>query len=238
MNHAILRNKRVAIVGLGGLGSPVAMTLVKAGVRNITVIDPDRVEPSNLHRQILFDRVDIGRKKAHVVAEKLGQMDSECHILAHTEGLDENNSVAMLTGHDVICEGTDSLEAKYVANDTGVALGIPVVIAGALRLEGQVLTVLPKISACYRCVFESLPSGRLATCFQNGVLGPVVGFTAGCQAKETLLILRDRHPELAGKVWMYDALRDRERRVAVRQRTDCETCGDLRHDTSQNGVKP
>ncbi|NUN13648.1 MAG: HesA/MoeB/ThiF family protein [Myxococcales bacterium] len=226
MNTDPLQKKRVVIVGLGGLGSPLAWALVKAGVEHITAIDPDHVELSNLHRQILFKKGDIGRGKAVVIATRLKKLNKNCQINPIVEHINEKNANMLLAGHDVICEGTDSIAAKYLANDVGVELGIPLVIAGALGFGGQVFTVVPKLSACYRCVFESPLHDHPATCAQNGVLGSVVGFTAGYQAKETLAILRGKPAELAGKVWMYDALRDRERRVDVVRRRDCETCGD------------
>lgn len=171
----------VLVVGAGGIGGPVAGILVDAGVRGITVVDPDVVAIENLHRQILFDERDVGRRKADVVAERLG-------VEALAVRLDERNGTALIRGRACVVDGTDSFEGKYLLNDLCLALGVPLVHAAAAQFRGQVLLVRPG-GPCLRCLLPEPPDASADECRVTGIFGPAAGLVAALAAGEALRAL-------------------------------------------------
>lgn len=216
---------RVFVVGAGGLGAPLCEALARSGVGALGIADDDRVDLTNLQRQVLYGTADVGRPKAEVAAERVRGMAPACEVTAVRTRVDAGNARALLAGWDVVCDGTDSLEAKFLLNDTCVALGVPFVVAGILRFSGQVMTVMPG-GACYRCLFEDLPPpGSVATCAQAGVLGAMAGVVGAIQAGEALRVLRGERPALAGAILVHDALEGRARRIGVPRNPECRACG-------------
>lgn len=170
----------VLIVGAGGLGSPVAWILRRAGVGGIHVVDPDRVELENLHRQILFREGDLGRAKASAVAERLGVTTERLRV-------DATNGPALVARHDCVVDGTDNFRDKFLLNDLCLDAGVPLVHAGAAGLRGQVLLVRPG-GPCLRCLLPE-PPGDADECRITGILGPAAGAAAALAAGEALRAL-------------------------------------------------
>lgn len=197
---AALRHKRVAIVGLGATGSVIAPWLARAGVGHLTLIDRDIVEYSNLQRQLLYGESDLGRFKAEVAAEKLREANSDIDLQACVADLTPGNARELLTGFDLLCDGTDNFEARFLLNDMAIATGIPWIYAGAIGGEGMVWPLNPPHTPCLRCLIEEPPAfGDVDTCDSAGVLGPTVGVVGSWAAMEAIKILTGKapHAELA-----------------------------------------
>lgn len=220
----------VAIVGVGGLGAPAAAALAAAGVRRLTLFDADVVEPSNLPRQPLYGVDDVGAAKVDAAARRLRESAPGIEVRAVRARVDADGAHARLAGHDVILDGTDSLPTKALLNDVAIALRIPLVHAGAVGFDGQLLTVLPGRSACLRCLFPELPDADdLPTCQQSGILGPVVGAIGLAAAGEALRVVRGISPALADRLAILDGARLRWRVVELRPNPRCPVCDAARN---------
>lgn len=215
----------VIVVGVGGLGAAAALELATRGVGKLTLLDRDRVEISNLHRQILFDGDDVGQAKAEVAARKLARLRPAAAVAAHAEALTPENACDRLHGHDVVIDATDDAATKFLLNDVCVDLGIPLVHAGVSGLRGQVLSILPGVSACLRCLFPEEPDEpESATCRDGGVLGPLPAWIGGLQAEHAVRILAGT--PLAGRMVTIDAGSLRVRETPVRRSLACPVCAD------------
>jgi molybdopterin-synthase adenylyltransferase len=228
-----LRSGRVLVVGVGGLGCPAAAALAAAGIGTIGLVDPDVVELSNLPRQTLYRAADLGRPKVEVAAERLAAIAPATRVRTWQRRLGPGDA-ALAGGFDVVVDGTDSIAAKFAVNDAAVAAGVPLVHAGALGLRAQVLTVVPGVTACYRCVFEEAPPpDDVPSCTEAGVLGPVVALAGGFQAAEAIRVLTGAPPRLADRLLVID-LDGGHRVVRLARRPGCVTCGPRAADeTSQ-----
>lgn len=187
-----LRAARVTLCGCGALGTVLANTLVRAGVGFLRVIDRDFVEPSNLQRQVLFDESDVinNLPKAEAAALKLRQINSTVTVEPVVADINRTNIEDFCRDTDLILDGSDNFEVRYLINDVAVKLGKPWVYGGAVGAEGMTMTILPGQTPCLRCVFEAAPApGETGTCETAGVLAPVVGIVANYQAAEALKIL-------------------------------------------------
>ncbi|MBI4570153.1 MAG: HesA/MoeB/ThiF family protein [Planctomycetes bacterium] len=223
---AEMKRRAVAVVGCGGLGCPAAEALARAGVGRLTLIDFDRVELGNLHRQPLHGPRDVGRLKVESAAAALGVIAPGVEVLPRAQLLTAENARDLLAEHDVAIDATDNFPAKYAVADACLALGLPLVHAGVLRWGGQVMTIVPGRTACYRCVFREPPApGAVPACSQAGVLGAVAGVVGALQAREALALLRGRWPASADALLVYDGARGGLRRVAVARQADCPACG-------------
>jgi molybdopterin/thiamine biosynthesis adenylyltransferase len=215
----------VAIVGVGGLGAPAAAALAAAGIARLSLFDPDVVEPSNLPRQPLYGHRDVGRPKAEIAAERLARAHPELGARAHVARVDETSAAAAIAGHDAVIDGTDGMAAKALLNEAALATGVPLVHAGAVGLEGQLMAILPHRSACLRCLFVELPDeNELPTCQQSGILGPVVGAIGLAAAREALAIARGERPLLANRLAILSAIRLSWRVVELRPNPRCPSC--------------
>lgn len=226
-----LEDARALVVGVGGLGSPAAMALADAGVGTIGLVDPDRVEPSNLHRQPLYTEADIGRPKVDAAAARLrgGHPRLRVETAAVRFGAGPRSLVA---GFDVVLDGTDSIGAKFDVNDAAIAARVPLVHAGAIGWQAQLLTILPGLSACYRCLFEEPPPpDEVPSCQEAGVLGPAVVLAGSVQAAEAIRLLTGAAPSFADRLLAIDTRTGSWRRIAVTRRLDCPACGNLHQDT-------
>jgi molybdopterin/thiamine biosynthesis adenylyltransferase len=220
-----LRASSVAIVGLGGLGCPVALYLAAAGVGRLGLLDGDKAELSNLQRQILHQKADIGRLKVESAAEKIQAMDASLKLDLIPKRLEASSALNLLKSYDLVLEGTDNFPSKFLVNDACVSLGKPLVQAGILRFEGQLMSIAPGKSACYRCVFESVPTGEgLPNCSEAGVLGAVAGVMGTLMANEALKILLSLGEPLYDRMLSFDAKRSSFRETALRRRHDCPSC--------------
>ena len=218
-----LLESRVLVVGAGGLGSPVALYLAAAGVGTLGLCDGDTVDLSNLQRQILHGTPDVGREKVDSAQAALARINPEVRVERHALRLGADQA-DLVGAYDVVVDGSDNFETKFLLNDIAVERGVPLVIGGILRFSGQVMTVLPG-STCYRCVFEEAPPADLApSCQEAGVLGAVAGVVGSLQAVEVLKLLLGRGTPMADRILVYDALAGTFREVGVTRRPGCTAC--------------
>ncbi len=221
---AILRTRRVAVVGLGATGSVIAPWLARAGVGHLTLIDRDIVERSNLQRQLLYGEEDLGRFKAEVAAERLAQANSEISLEARVADLTPGNARELLAGFDLFCDGTDNFEARFLLNDLAILTGTPWVYAGAIGAEGMVWPLNPPRTPCLRCLLEEPPAfGDVDTCDSAGVLGPAVGVVGSWAALEALKLLTGKAPH--GDLARFDFWND-QRQFLKPPTSRCRYCTD------------
>ena len=221
-----LLRSRVLIVGAGGLGSPAALYLAAAGVGTLGLVDFDRVDISNLQRQILFGTQDIGRSKVEVARERLSALAPDLRIEAYDERLDSSNAERIMRDYDVILDGTDTFPSRYLTNDVCVWLGRPLVYGSVMRFEGQVSVFDAKRGPCYRCLFPEPPPPELApNCAEAGVLGVLPGVIGLLQATEVLKLLLNQGEPLIGRLLLYDALAMQMRQFTLAKEPDCVVCG-------------
>lgn len=198
-----LKSSKVLVIGLGGLGSSVVYYLASAGVGNLGLLDQDRVELSNLNRQILHYETDLDKTKTDSAFNKLSQLNSDIEIILHNTHLNENNAEKIISGYDFVVEASDNFETKFLVNDMCIKLGVPFVIGGVFQFEGQMITVLPKETACYRCVFKEIPTpGTYPTTGEEGVMGTTAGFFGLIEANEAIkyLVFKDKDKLLADRI--------------------------------------
>jgi adenylyltransferase/sulfurtransferase len=192
---ARLRSRRVAVVGLGATGSVIASWLARAGVGHLTLIDRDLVETSNLQRQILFGEADLFKAKAEVAAQRLREANSQIDIAAQVTDLTSGNARTLLAGFDLIMDGTDNFEARFLINDFSILTETPWIYAGAIGGEGIVWPLDPPRTPCLRCLMEEPPAGGdVDTCDSLGVLGPTVGIVGSWAALEGIKVLTGMEP--------------------------------------------
>ncbi len=218
---------RVLIVGAGGLGCPAALYLAAAGVGALGLIDSDRVELSNLHRQILHSVLDLGRQKVDSAKEKLNRLNPETRIQTYAVRLDSENAAEIFSNYDFIIDGSDNFDTKFLVNDVAVSLGKPFSHAGIMRLQGQTMTVIPGKSACYRCLFRDPPvPGEVLNCQQAGILGVIAGTLGSIQATEAIKYFIGMEEDLlVDRLLKYDARTLSFRAIEVRKDPECIACG-------------
>ncbi len=222
----------VAIVGVGGLGCPAAVGLALAGVRRFRLIDDDVVDVSNLPRQILHRDADVGRPKVESGLDGLRRWFPDVEATLHRERLVGGTAARLLDGVDLVIEGSDNFPTKFRVNAMAHRLGVPAIVAGVLRLEGQALAVAPGTDApCYRCLFPKSPApGEVPTCSSAGILGPVAGVVGLWQAVLGLRLLGGE--AAAGELHTFDARAGRWMAFGVRRAEGCVACGDDPDDPS------
>jgi len=227
--QARLLRSRVALVGAGGLGSPLAYYLAAAGVGTLGLIDDDKVERSNLQRQILHTESRVGTSKAQSAAETLAAFNPAVEVVLHELRLDADNAVDVLSGYDLVIDGSDNLPTRYVVNDACVRLGIPEIYGAIFRFEGQLSAFWPggdRQSPCYRCLFPEPPPAELTpSCAEAGVLGVLPGVVGTLMATEALKVLLGIGEPMFGRLMIYDGLGGRFDELRFAADPDCTTCG-------------
>jgi adenylyltransferase/sulfurtransferase len=223
-----LRESRVLVIGAGGLGSPAAFYLAAAGIGTLGIIDPDKVELSNLQRQILHGTNDIGRQKVDSAQAKLTQLNADVEIKTYAARFEQANGAEIAKGYDFIIDGSDNFDTKFLVNDIAIRLDIAYSHAGIVRLQGQTMTVLPRKSACYRCLFNAPPPAEeLINCQQSGVLGAVAGTLGTIQATEAVKYLTGFEDGLlTDRLLTYDARSMKFHAVEITRNPQCAACGD------------
>src|SRR6201993_4048944 len=225
-----LLDARVTLCGCGGLGAVLANALVRAGVGHLRLIDRDFIETSNLQRQVLFDEHDVAENlpKAEAAARKLGAINSSVHVEPVVTDIDRTNIVELVEAADLVLDGTDNFEIRYLINDVSVKLGKPWVYGGCIGSHGQTMTILPGETPCLRCVFEAAPApGETGTCETAGVLGPVVSVIASYQAAEAFKILAGRRDKINRELVYLDVWDNVYRRIKIAPllgKVDCPCC--------------
>jgi molybdopterin/thiamine biosynthesis adenylyltransferase len=232
-----LKAASALIVGAGGLGSPAALYLAAAGVGTLGIVDFDVVDLSNLQRQVLHSTERIGEKKVESARRSIAALNPDVTVVPIDEALVASNVDRLVAGWDVIVDGTDTFETRYLLNDAAVAAGLPVVHASVFRFEGQLTTFVPYEGPCYRCLYPSPPPPELApACSVAGVLGVVPGIMGLLQANEVLKLLLGIGRPLVGRLLMFDALETDVTELRLRRVPACPVCSDTARAAREAGA--
>ncbi|MBU6179607.1 MAG: molybdopterin-synthase adenylyltransferase MoeB [Verrucomicrobia bacterium] len=223
-----LKASRVLCIGAGGLGSPVMTYLAAAGVGEIGVVDDDRVDFSNLQRQILHGTSDVGRLKTESAASRLAEINPGVRVARHETRFTATNAAAIAAPYDLIIDGTDNFPTRYLSNDLAVLTNKPNVYGSIHRFEGQVSVFAPHLGGpCYRCLFPDPPApGMIPSCAEGGVLGILPGIVGAMQANEAVKLLLGIGEPLVGRLVHFDALSFRFREIRLRRDPACAVCGE------------
>jgi len=221
---------RVLVCGCGALGSVLASTLARAGVGQLRVVDRDFLELNNLQRQVLFDEQDVAAQlpKAIAAAHKLRAINSQIEIEPVVADVDHTNIERLCAGVDLIVDGTDNFETRFLVNDAAVKLGIPWVYGGCLASEGQTMTIVPGRTACLRCLMPEPPAaGTTPTCDTAGVVAPIIGVIASIQSMEAIKILSGHADAIQRTLTVIELWEGRIRQIkldTLREAADCPAC--------------
>ncbi len=237
--QAKLLGSKALLIGAGGLGSPAALYLAAAGVGTIGLVDFDVVDLSNLQRQIIHTTDRIGERKVESARIAINALNPDVKVEVHEEMLVAANVERIIAGYDVILDGTDTFETRYLLNDAAVSAGIPVAHASVFRFEGQLSTFVPYEGPCYRCLYPTPPPPELAPgCSVAGVLGVVPGIMGMLQANEVLKLLLGIGETLAGRLLLFDALETEFTELKLRRDPKCPVCSDAAVEARRSGRAP
>ena len=221
-----LKRARVLLVGTGGLGAPLGLYLAAAGVGTLGVVDFDKVDFTNLQRQVVFSNNDVGRPKIEAAAERLGALNPDIQIERYETQLTSENALEIFRDYDVIVDGTDNFPTRYLVNDACILLGKPNVYGSIFRFEGQASIFGYSGGPCYRCLYpEPPPPGLVPSCAEGGVLGVLPGIIGSIQAMETLKLILGKGEPLIGRLLLFNALEMKFRELKLRKNPDCPVCG-------------
>ena len=223
-----LLDSRVLLIGAGGLGSPASLYLAAAGIGKLGVVDDDRVDDSNLQRQIVHSTQEVGELKAESAKRTIEALNPDVEVVPYLERLTSENVDRILDdGWDVIVDGADNFPTRYLVNDASVWHDIPVVHGSIFRFEGQVTVFKPHEGPCYRCLFPQPPPPELApSCSEGGVLGVLPGIVGSLQANEALKLALGIGEPLVGRLLLFDALTTEFNEVTLRRDPNCPVCGE------------
>jgi adenylyltransferase/sulfurtransferase len=222
-----IANARILIVGAGGLGSPAAFYLAAAGIGTIGIIDSDLVDLSNLQRQVIHHTPDLGRPKVASAKEKIAALNPDVNVVTYEDRLASRNALEILRQYDVVLDGVDNFPTKFLINDACFFADKPLIHGGILRFDGRVMTIVPKKSACYRCVFKTPPpAGLVASCQEAGVIGVLAGVIGTIQATEVLKLVLGIGQPLTNRMLDFDARRTHFREIKTRRNPSCALCGE------------
>ena len=221
-----LRNARVLVVGAGGLGSPALQYLAAAGVGTIGVIDDDFVENANLQRQVIHADDRIGMAKVHSAAQAMTDQNPTANVRAYHRKFDAKIARELIEDYDLILDGTDNFETRYLVNEIAVAAQKPLISAALTQWEGQISLYDPaRGTPCYACIFPSAPDPALVpTCAQAGVISPLPGVIGSMMALEAIKVITGAGQTFANRLHLYDALYGETRTIAIKPRADCTVC--------------
>ncbi len=229
-----LIESKVLLIGAGGLGSPAALYLAAAGVGQIGIVDYDTVDVSNLQRQVLHGQSDVGRPKVESAADTLREINPGVKVVGYKEPITSYNAFEIMSGYDLVLNGSDNFPTRYLVNDACQMLGIPLVDASIFMFEGQVTVYQPKHiesgvegGPCYRCLYpDPPPPGEVPSCAEAGVLGVLPGIVGSIQAIEAIKLLVGFGESLVGRLLMLDTTDMTFRTLKVNRNTECPVCGD------------
>ncbi len=227
--QAKLMRSRVLVIGAGGLGSPILLYLAAAGVGTLGVVDDDAVDLSNLQRQVIHGTGRIGQAKVESARQTLAEVNPEVRLVKHQVRLTAENALELIGAYDLVADGSDNFETRFLLNDACYRAQKPLVSAALLGFEGQVSTYKAYLGGdnpCYRCIFpEPPPPGLIPTCAEGGVLGAVAGAVGSIQATEVIKELLGIGESLSGSLLIYDGLTTTFRKVRVKPDPACPLCG-------------
>ncbi len=222
-----LKKGHVLVAGAGGLGSPITLQLTAMGVGHLRIVDRDVVSKSDLHRQYLYDVDSVGMPKVEVAASKLAALNPRVNIEPVATSIEAWNVNDLLEGIDVVVDGLDSIEARYILNRACVKRGIPYVYGGAIRTQGNISTIIPKQTPCLECFHPNLKDEDLPKCALVGVYTPVLAIVASVEVSETVRLLTGKQPRLAGKLLIVDASTLSFDQITLTRNERCPTCSDI-----------
>lgn len=221
-----LKKASVLVVGLGGLGSPLAMYLAASGVGTLGLVDFDVVDESNLQRQIIHGTSDVGKPKIESATITLKEINPDINIVHHSEALTSENALEIIEQYDIVADGTDNFQTRYLVNDTCVITGKPNVYGSIYRFEGQASVFATKDGPCYRCLYPNPPEpGTVPSCAEAGVLGVLPGLMGTVQATEVVKLILGKGESLIGRLMLYNALDMRFSEIKLKKNPDCPVCG-------------
>ena len=218
---------RVLLLGAGGLGSPAAYYLAAAGIGNLGIVDFDRVDLSNLQRQIIHSTERIGMLKTESAKKTIEALNPDVNISLYNERLDSSNIMNLIEGYDYIVDGSDNFPTRYLVNDACIMRNKTLIHGSIYRFEGQVTVFKPGDGPCYRCLYpEPPPPGMVPNCQEGGVLGVLAGVIGNLQVVEVLKLVLGIGKPLVGKLLIYDALNTEFRNLRLRKDTNCPICSE------------
>jgi adenylyltransferase/sulfurtransferase len=222
-----LLDAKVLVIGAGGLGSPTLLYLAAAGVGTIGIVDFDRVDLSNLQRQILHTDADVGREKVASALTHLRELNPTIELIGHDTLLSSDNVMEIMEPYDLVIDGTDNFPVRYLVNDATQFLGKPLVYGSIYQFEGQASVFMPgSETPCYRCLFPNPPPpGTVPSCAEGGVFGVLPGVVGAIQATEAIKLITGEGRTLEGRLLLYDALHMEFQEVKLRWDADCPVCG-------------
>ena len=221
-----LKAARILMVGAGGLGSPVGLYLAAAGVGTLGIVEFDTVDVTNLQRQVLHGTKDVGRKKVDSARERIHDVNPNVEVVAHETRLTSENALDLVGRYDLVVDGTDNFQTRYLVNDACVLLHKPNVYGSIFRFEGQSTVFCTDEGPCYRCLYpEPPPPGLVPSCAEGGVLGVLPGLLGLVQATEAIKLVVGAGEPLVGRLLLVDALRMEFRTVKLRRDPRCPACG-------------
>jgi sulfur-carrier protein adenylyltransferase/sulfurtransferase len=222
-----LKAARVLLVGAGGLGSPASLYLAAAGVGTLGLVEFDRVDETNLQRQILYGQADVGRPKLEAAVERLAEVNPHVRLEPYAERLAASNALALVSAYDLVIDGSDNFPTRYLVNDACVLAGKPYVYGSIFRFEGQVSVFWGARGPCYRCLFpEPPPAGLVPNCAEGGVLGVLPGIIGSLQANEAIKLVLGVGQSLLGRLVVFDALKLTFRELKLAKSPHCPVCGE------------
>ena len=222
-----LLDAKVLCIGAGGLGSPAAMYMAAAGVGTLGILDFDKVDESNLQRQIIHSTADIGRPKVDSATDRLRAINPTIEVVPYDTILTSDNAFEILEPWDIVVDGTDNFPVRYLVNDATQMLGKPLVYGSIYQFDGQATVFMPGQDApCYRCLFpQPPPPGTVPSCAEGGVFGVLPGIVGSIQATEAIKLITGLGEPLVGKLLIFDALAMEFTTVNIRWDADCPVCG-------------
>lgn len=225
--EAQLAQGSALVIGAGGLGSPIAYQLAAAGVGRVGLCDMDRVDYSNLQRQVLHYTSDVGLLKVDSGAAKMRALNPAIHVETHPVALTSENALQLFAQYDIVLDGSDNFATRYLVNDACVLTGTTQVHGSIFRFDGQMTVFRPGHGPCYRCLYpEPPPPGTVPSCAQAGVIGVLPGLIGSAMAMEGIKLLSGRGRSLIGRLLIYDSLGMEIAEMRVRRNPDCKICGD------------
>ena len=223
-----IKAARILCIGAGGLGSPASLYLAAAGIGKLGLVDADRVDASNLQRQVLYGTADVGKSKVEQAKARLEQLNPDLEIVLHEARLTSANAAEIIADYDVVIDGSDNFPTRYLSNDVCAFARKPNIYGSVFRFEGQASVFAPHLGGpCYRCLFpEPPPPGAAPSCAEAGVLGVLPGIVGLIQATEAIKLILGAGETLAGRLLHFDALKMKFREFALRRDPQCPVCGD------------